>query len=99
MFSAISGVLGNIFGTKKAINNLVDKDNGLLVDPSCVRLVNGFLGGYCYKEVGSTGIYSESPLKNRFSHPHDALQYVMTKLVLTDHLSMFDPTDLNKCAA
>ena len=31
MFSAIGSVLGGIFGTKKAIDNLLDKDTGLLV--------------------------------------------------------------------
>ena len=31
MFGAIGEVLGGIFGTKKAIENLTDKDDGLLV--------------------------------------------------------------------
>lgn len=56
--------------------------NGMLIDPSATRLINGFLGGYHRKEIGQgTGIYSEKPEKNRFSHPHDALQYVMVRLV------------------
>lgn len=55
---------------------------GMLIDPSCIRLINGFLGGYHRQEIGQgTGIYAENPVKNRFSHPHDALQYVMVRLV------------------
>jgi hypothetical protein len=56
--------------------------DGMLIDPSCTRLINGFLGGYHRKEIGQgTGIYAQEPVKNRFSHPHDALQYVMVRLV------------------
>jgi hypothetical protein len=44
MFGAIGGVLGNIFGTKKAIGDLVDKDNGLLVQ------AGGWLGGLQYTD-------------------------------------------------
>ena len=56
--------------------------DGVLIDPSCTRLINGFMGGYHYGEVGAgTGIYQDTPLKNRFSHIHDALQYVMVRLV------------------
>ena len=56
--------------------------DGMLIDPSATRLVNGFMGGYHYKEVGqSSGIYMDTPEKNRFSHIHDALQYVMVRLV------------------
>jgi hypothetical protein len=56
--------------------------DGMLIDPRCTRLINGFLGGYHRKEIGiGTGIYAEQPEKNRFSHPHDALQYVMVRLV------------------
>lgn len=54
--------------------------DGLLIDPSCRRLINGFIGGYHYKEIGTSGIYSTAPEKNLFSHIHDSLQYVMVKL-------------------
>lgn len=67
----VDGQLGKIIGGKP----------GLLIDPSCVRLINGFMGGYCYKEIGTTGIYSKDPVKNRFSHVQDSLQYVLIKLL------------------
>jgi hypothetical protein len=56
--------------------------DGLLVDPSCVRIINGFLGGFCYPEIGPVGsqIYSDKVQKNRFSHIHEALYYAVVKL-------------------
>uniref|UniRef100_A0A6M3L0Z4 Putative terminase n=2 Tax=viral metagenome TaxID=1070528 RepID=A0A6M3L0Z4_9ZZZZ len=56
-------------------------DPGLLIDPGCSGLLNGFLGGYYYPEIrGQPGNYRDSPLKNKWSHRHDALQYVVVKL-------------------
>ena len=55
--------------------------DGVLIDPSCIRLINGFMGGYCYSEVGRTGRFADKPEKNRFSHIHEALQYAMLKIV------------------
>jgi hypothetical protein len=52
-----------------------------LIDPSCTRLLNGFLGGYHYKEISNSGEFYDEPDKNRFSHIHDAFQYVMVRLV------------------
>jgi len=66
------------------INSVDDQLNvidGMLIDPACTRLINGFLGGYCYPEIGNTGEYSDHPLKNRFSHVHDALQYICAKVL------------------
>jgi hypothetical protein len=49
---------------------------GILISPSCVRLVTGFSGSYCYKRVGNTDYYGDKPEKNKWSHIHDALQYI-----------------------
>uniref|UniRef100_A0A6M3JR76 Putative terminase n=1 Tax=viral metagenome TaxID=1070528 RepID=A0A6M3JR76_9ZZZZ len=58
--------------------------DGLLIDPSCIRVINGFIGGYCYSEIKSLpGTYSDQPEKNRFSHLHDATQYVCIKVLRT----------------
>jgi len=43
-FTAVAGVLGNIFGTPKAIDNLVDKDNGLLTQ------VGSWVGNFQYTD-------------------------------------------------
>lgn len=49
-----------------------------LLDPCCGVLRKGFNGGYKYRRLQVTGEdrYTEEPMKNKYSHPHDALQYV-----------------------
>lgn len=70
----------NLSARINSVDKQLGKINGFLIDPSCTRIINGFMGGYCYREVGNTGTYAENPMKNRFSHPHDALQYILVKL-------------------
>lgn len=57
----------------------IDKQGaGLEVDPlNCPTMISGFSGGYRYADSQSE-IESQKPrpLKNHFSHPHDAFQYV-----------------------
>lgn len=44
----------------------------------CKVLRKGFMGGYHRRRLATTGErYSDKPEKNRFSHPHDALQYAL----------------------
>lgn len=52
---------------------------GLVVDPRCRNLIAGFEGGYHYARLNVSGPekYAEKPEKNRFSHIHDACQYMM----------------------
>lgn len=53
------------------------------LDPSCKILRKGFNGGYHYDRVlvgGSTSRYKDTPAKDKYSHPHDALQYLCMKL-------------------
>lgn len=65
----------------ESVDQSLARIDGLLIDPSCTRLINGFVGGYCYpKNAAIMGEYMENVLKNRYSHVHDALQYVMVKL-------------------
>lgn len=49
-----------------------------LLDPCCTTLRKGFNGGYKYRRIQVTGEerFTEEPMKNPYSHPHDALQYV-----------------------
>ena len=62
-----------------ALTRLVDKEPGLLIDPRCVNLRKGFDGGYHYRrlQVSGTERFDMSPNKNKFSHVHDALQYLL----------------------
>jgi hypothetical protein len=45
----------------------------------CKILRKGFNGGYHYRRILVAGEdkYADKPNKNKFSHPHDALQYLM----------------------
>jgi len=76
----------NLTARIQSVDQQLARIDGLLIDPSCTRLINGFLGGYCYKEIGTTGTYVDKPLKNRFSHVADALQYVLVRLFRTQTL-------------
>lgn len=51
----------------------------LLISKRCKVLRHGFNSGYRVKRVekGNTQIFHDEPEKNRYSHVHDALQYVM----------------------
>jgi len=59
-----------------AVQQRINRHGGLVIDPVCVRLINGFVGGYAYPKVPGTDQYGVRPMKNKWSHPHDALQYV-----------------------
>ena len=51
---------------------------GLLISPRCKVLRRGFNSGYVYRRTamqGGDGRYKDEPVKNQFSHVHDALQY------------------------
>jgi hypothetical protein len=60
-----------------AVDQLLIRRNGLLIDPQCFMILNGFVGGYVREENPRMGDknYKELPIKNNFSHIHDALQY------------------------
>ena len=54
---------------------------GLVLSPSCVRLSTGFSGAYCFKQVAGTDYHASKPDKqNKWSHIHDALQYVASSI-------------------
>lgn len=63
----------------QVIDRMIDGKPGLLVDTSCTMLRSGFLSGYHYKRmaVGGAARYDDKPDKNKYSHVHDALQYMM----------------------
>ncbi len=65
------------------LNLLVDGKPALLLDRSnCPVLRKGFMSGYHFKRMSISGDerYQDKPNKNKYSHPHDALQYVLMKL-------------------
>ena len=65
----------------ESVEQQLARRNGLLIDPRCTRLINGFIGGYHYPENKSiVGEYLPNVVKNKFSHIHDALQYAMVRV-------------------
>jgi hypothetical protein len=61
------------------LNRLVDGNPGLLISPKCKMLRKGFASGYHYKiiKTGNGSQVHDKPAKNEYSHPHDALQYLL----------------------
>ena len=60
------------------LQRMVDGQSGVLVDLRCKELIKGFEGGYHYRRMQVSGErYEDRPAKDRFSHIHDALQYLM----------------------
>ncbi len=59
------------------LSKLSDGKPAFMLDPCCTVLRKGFNGGYKYRRIKVIGEerYTETPHKNKFSHPHDALQY------------------------
>lgn len=62
-----------------ALNRLIDGNPGFLLSPNCEVLRKGFAGGYHYKFISSStgNRVHDKPNKNKYSHPHDALQYLL----------------------
>jgi hypothetical protein len=52
----------------------------LHLDQSCKMLIHGLDGGYHY-EYNQSDQLRDKPEKNEYSHPHDALQYVCTRIL------------------
>lgn len=71
---------------KNAVERLIMRQTrdgpGLIVDPSCRSLIDGFKGGYHYPDKASEIEPAKPrPLKNEYSHPHDALQYLASRII------------------
>ena len=62
------------------LNRVVNGQPAILIDgKKCPTLRRGFNGGYKYKRLNVSGgdRYEVTPDKNKFSHIHDAKQYVV----------------------
>lgn len=59
------------------LNRMVDGEPGLLVDPRCTTILEGFMGAYKYITVKRTDEPVDVPDKTHESHVHDALQYAL----------------------
>lgn len=77
---AVEAALTNDFLPRRdSVAFYLTRMDGFLLDPSCHMIRKGFNGGYRYDRVqvsGATARYKDRPVKDKFSHPHDALQYL-----------------------
>ena len=77
----IPGIASQVIRRKAVSGFLSTNLRGLpkfVIDPVCEMLVAGFEGGYCYAKQ-KDGQNKEEPMKNEYSHPHDALQMICCK--------------------
>jgi hypothetical protein len=68
---------------RRPLNTLRGGKPQFQISPQCTMLRKGLLGRYQYRRVrisGSAERYHDEPDKNEYSHPHDALQYVATRI-------------------
>ena len=63
---------------REPLQRLIDGRPGFQLHPRCKVLRKGFNTGYSLKRLQIAGEerFSDRPTKNKFSHPHDALQYL-----------------------
>ena len=82
----IPGERGILQRRKSVVELLKQNVRGLpklIVDPSCSMLAEGFDGGYHFA-YDVKGRLKEEADKNEYSHPHDALQYLCTRIMRLD---------------
>lgn len=61
-----------------SVRGLLNRRDAFEVDASCQMLIEGFQGGYHLRQLHtSDGRVASEPNKNKYSHPHDALQYLV----------------------
>lgn len=66
---------------RKPLRTLVGGRPMFQLHPNCKMLRKGFQGGYQYRRMQTSAErYTNAPDKNAYSHPHDGLQYVATRL-------------------
>lgn len=69
-----------IAAVEQVLMEQVDGKARFRVSPECSTLIKGFDSGYRYRQK-KNGELEPSPDKNKYSHPHDALQYGVMVLV------------------
>lgn len=76
---APSNVLSVRLGAvEKVLTEMLDGKPRFLLDPRCVTLKAGMGGGFHFRRLQVSGErYSDMPEKNQYSHPCDALQYML----------------------
>ena len=74
------------------LTRTIDGQPAIVLDPSVKMIRRGFLGGYKFERVQVSAEderFKEMPAKNKFSHPHDGLQYLVLGV---DNIQVVDST-------
>lgn len=85
-FKPEGAVTNNFSARREAVANSlswsIEGQPGLLLGPKAKLLRAGFLGRYEMRRMQVPGEdrWAEEPKKNKYSHPHDALQYIALRL-------------------
>lgn len=78
--SAVPAVTNDIELRLAAVNYFLQRNGGMLIDPSCGMLIEAMSGGYRYKKRNPSDMdsdWKDTPEKNKFSHIADSAQYAM----------------------
>jgi hypothetical protein len=59
---------------RSAVTSVLMRRNGMRINPSCTTLKVGMGGGYHYPKIKGTGMFSERPRKNLYSHICESLE-------------------------
>jgi len=70
-----NNLVDRIGAVEDLLTRLTDVGPAYLIDPCCKTLIRGFTSGYHYA-ISKKGNRGDKPDKNRYSHPHDANQYL-----------------------
>jgi hypothetical protein len=75
-----NALLPRLEAVRLPLTKLIDGKPELLLSSRCPVLQEGFNSGYQYRKMQVPGAtrFSEEPDKGKFSHVHDALQYVLS---------------------
>lgn len=66
---------------RKPLRTMIGGEPQFVLHPRCKVLRKGFLGGYKFRRMQvSIERYTSKPEKDKYSHPHDALQYAATRI-------------------
>lgn len=66
---------------RKPLQSIISGMAQFQLHPRCKMLRKGFLGAYQHRRMQTSAErYTDKPDKNEYSHPHDALQYICTRV-------------------
>lgn len=79
--AGLQSVAIRLESVRRPLTRLVMGKPGFVLHPRCKLLRKGFMGGYQYRRLQTSAEkFTVAPDKNQYSHPHDALQYICTRI-------------------